>query len=82
MIRELARRGRAWWWQPTRCRRLNDITIDELNVLLGRLADVDPVLAGLLEDDRIATVASGCDLPLIDLSRVSDGATRRRRQAI
>ncbi|HOB76334.1 MAG TPA: ARMT1-like domain-containing protein [Phycisphaerae bacterium] len=72
VIRELARRGPRVVVAANTTPALNDITIDELNVLLRRLAEVDPVLAGLLEDGRIATVASGCGIPLIDLSRVSD----------
>lgn len=72
LIRELARHGPHVVVAANSRPALNDITIDELNVLLRRLADVDPVLAELMETGRIRTVPSGGDIPLIDLSRVSD----------
>lgn len=72
LIRELARLGPRVVVAANTRPALNDITIDELDVLLRRLADLDPVLGGLLRDGRITTVPSGCGIPLIDLSKVSE----------
>jgi uncharacterized protein with ATP-grasp and redox domains len=72
IIRELARRGPRVVVAANSRPALNDITIDELDTLLRRLSNVDPVLAHLVEADRIATVASGGGIPLIDLGQVSE----------
>jgi type II pantothenate kinase len=71
LAREIARRGTRVVLAANTRPALNDITLDELNPLLDRLANDDATLDGLLCDGRIATVPSGCGAPLIDLSRVS-----------
>lgn len=50
---------------------LNDVTHDELIVLLDQIAEVDPVIREQRTDGRLRTVESGNWAPLIDLSRVS-----------
>jgi type II pantothenate kinase len=51
---------------------LNDITFDELNILLARIASFDAVLRDALSAGRLTTVPSGNGLPVIDLMHVSD----------
>jgi len=50
---------------------LNDITAKELNALLPRLEEVDPILRALVREDRIRVIDSGGIAPLIDLRHVS-----------
>src|SRR5205814_2110928 len=71
-IRELARQGMNAVLAVNSAPALNDITIDELNPLLERLARSDNVLHELLQTGRLRTVASGCGIPLIEFSEVSD----------
>lgn len=75
-VRELAREGSRVVMAANSLPALNDMTYEELNALLEELAAMDPELAGLLASDRIATVPSGCDLPLIDLSQVTDACNQ------
>lgn len=72
VARELARSGTRVVLAANDGPALNDITIAELPPLLAKLSARDPVLADLLATDRIATVGSGGDTPLIDLSRISE----------
>lgn len=72
IARELARLGCRVVLAANSGPALNDITIAELDPLLDQLAAVDETLAALRKADRLATVASGCREPLIDLSRVTD----------
>ena len=51
---------------------LNDVTLPELKRVLRELSERDSALRRLLRTDRIATVGTGNDAPLIDLSRISD----------
>ncbi|GMV96132.1 MAG: DUF89 family protein [Phycisphaerae bacterium] len=76
VIRELARRGARVVAAANSRPALNDVTIDELNALLAQLREADPVLDGLLRSGRVRTVASGGDIPLIDLGRVSEECDR------
>lgn len=50
---------------------LNDITYDELQEVLKRIAAIDPEFAGLIDTGRVSAIASGTGEPLIDLSEVS-----------
>ena len=50
---------------------LNDVTCDDLDELLARVATTDREVAAALGEGRLMTVASGNVAPLIDLSRVS-----------
>lgn len=76
LIREWARLGSRVVVAANTRPALNDITLDELNALIHRLAAMDPGLADLLAGDCIATVASGGEIPLIDLARISDECDR------
>lgn len=72
LARHLAREGTRVVLAANSTPSLNDITWSELQDVLGRAAELDPVLAGLLTDDRIDTVPTGCGTPLIDLADISD----------
>jgi uncharacterized protein with ATP-grasp and redox domains len=51
---------------------LNDVTVPELRKVLRVLSERDSALRRLLRTDRIATVGTGNDAPLIDLAQISD----------
>ncbi|WP_428389724.1 ARMT1-like domain-containing protein [Mucisphaera sp.] len=70
LARELARYGRVIL-SANAAPSLNDVTHDELLVLLERVAALDPTLAEELASGRIRAVTSGNWAPLMDLSRVS-----------
>jgi damage-control phosphatase, subfamily II, stand-alone protein len=72
LARELVRAGTRVTLAANNAPALNDITIDELNPLLDRLAMGDAVLQKQLAEGLLDTVDSGGDTPLIDLSRISD----------
>ena len=50
---------------------INDVTAEELNAFLPRAAAIDSDLAAALADGRLRVIASGSDLPVIDLRRIS-----------
>ncbi len=78
-VREMARRGMQVTLAANSTAALNDITHDELVPLLATLAEGDPVLSSLIEDERITTVASGSGSPLIDLARISEACNAAAR---
>ncbi len=80
-VREMARAGTRVVIAANSSAALNDVTIGELNPLLERLSECDPVLAGLRARGMIAAVASGGDSPLIDLSRISEECAAAARES-
>jgi uncharacterized protein with ATP-grasp and redox domains len=72
LARELARRGMRVVLAANESPALNDITIRELRPLLKRLESLDFRLSLLVSEGMIEVMSSGGDLPLIDLSRVSE----------
>ncbi|XAL99268.1 ARMT1-like domain-containing protein [Phycisphaeraceae bacterium D3-23] len=50
---------------------LNDVTHDELTLLVAQAGESDPVIAAALADGALRLVASGNWAPLIDMKRVS-----------
>lgn len=76
LVREIAQRGTRVVLVANSAPALNDITIDELNPLLERLAASDAVLGELLAGGLITTVASGSNSPLIDLGCVSEACNQ------
>ena len=69
--RELIRQGSRVVLTANSKPSLNDITHDELVVLMQRVADMDPIVDGGLSDGHLMLIPSGNWAPLIDLSRVS-----------
>jgi len=51
---------------------LNDVTADETVRIIQRLAAVDNDLAALIEAGMFEVVSTGSDIPLLDLSDVSE----------
>lgn len=51
---------------------LNDVTAGELRALLGEVSRHDWSLAGAIADGRLSVVGSGNDLPLLDLTDLSE----------
>ncbi len=51
---------------------LNDVTMPELKQVVRDLSERDSALCRLLRTDRIATVSTGNDAPLIDLADISE----------
>lgn len=79
LARHLARWGSRVVLTANSTPSLNDITWSELRDVLVRLAEIDPLLRGQLDADRITTVASGCGTPLIDLSEITDACNDAAR---
>lgn len=81
--RELLRRGARVILTANTQPSLNDVTIDELKVLIDHVAGMDAVIGDALVDGRLQLVASGNWLPLIDLRCVSaELAELARREPI
>ena len=72
MVRELAREGVQVVLAANEVPSLNDVTADETAGLIDLLAADDADLAALAEAGMIQVVSTGNDVPLIDLSEVSD----------
>jgi len=72
LARELALCGSKIVLAANEVPSLNDITVDECITIVQRLAAVDPDLEALIGGEMFEVVSSGNDIPLIDLSEVSD----------
>ncbi|RPI63156.1 MAG: DUF89 family protein [Planctomycetaceae bacterium] len=72
LVRELALSGTKIVLAANELPSLNDMTADETVAVVERLAAVDADLAALLQADMFEVVSTGNDIPLIDLSNVSD----------
>lgn len=69
--RELLRRGTDVLLTANMEPSLNDVTHEELTALISTISQHDGIIRDALADGRLELVASGNDIPLIDLSRVS-----------
>ena len=80
--RELLRRGTDVLLTANSRPSLNDVTHVELAELIDRIARHDVIVADARADGRLELVASGNDVPLIDLSKTSpelaEAVIRRR----
>ncbi len=72
LAREMVRNGARVVLAANAEPALNDITYPELNCLLDKLRNQDPLLSGMLDTDRLATVDAGNDTPLLDFSIITD----------
>jgi len=72
VVRELAREGTQMVLAANELPSLNDVTADETADLIDRLASDDADLAALIDGDMLQVVSTGNDIPLIDLSEVSE----------
>jgi len=72
LLKELATGGTAIVLTANELPSLNDLTVDETLTCLEEITMVDMDLGILLNDNMFNVVSNGNDLPLIDLSRVSD----------
>ncbi|KKN82994.1 hypothetical protein LCGC14_0304090 [marine sediment metagenome] len=72
LARELALAGVQVVLAANELPSLNDITADETVEVIEQLADIDADLPALLDAQMFEVVSTGNDLPLIDLSDVSD----------
>ena len=71
LARELARRGTRVVLAANSVPSINDVTAEELAAMLPIAAASDPVIRDAVADGRLRVIASGSDLPVIDLSRLS-----------
>ncbi len=69
--RELLKRGTCVILTANTTPSLNDVTHDELKLLVQAVSQFDAVIGQALSDGRLKLVSSGNHAPLIDLSRVS-----------
>jgi type II pantothenate kinase len=72
LVRELALGGTQIVLAANEAPALNDITVDEAIDLVEQLAGMDRDLAALIEGGMVEAVSTGTNIPLIDLSEVSD----------
>ncbi len=72
LARELAAHGTQVVLAANELPSLNDITADETVELVGQLTTVDEDLASYVSAGLFEVVSTGNDIPLIDLSEVSD----------
>uniref|UniRef100_A0A3P8WQ37 4'-phosphopantetheine phosphatase n=1 Tax=Cynoglossus semilaevis TaxID=244447 RepID=A0A3P8WQ37_CYNSE len=69
-VRELLSRGTEVVLASNSGPALNDVTNGELQILIERIAAMDPVIQAGLMDDRLTLVQSGSSSPCLDLSRL------------
>ena len=70
LARELVKRGTRVLLAANTWPSLNDVTADELDDLLGRIAAFDTPVREALADDRLRVLADGNGAPLIDLTKL------------
>ncbi|KPK81460.1 MAG: hypothetical protein AMJ81_10620 [Phycisphaerae bacterium SM23_33] len=71
LVRQLAGRGTQIVLAANELPSLNDITADETVQIIKELAAMDPDLASYVKAGLFEVVSTGNDIPLIDLSEVS-----------
>ena len=81
LARFLAQRGTHVCLLANESASLNDMTISETRELLPHLAQLDPILAMLLNTGIITCESSGGTTPLIDLRHISDPCNREAANA-
>ena len=72
LVREMALEGTQIVLAANELPSLNDMTADETVEIVQRLASVDVDLAALVDAGMFEVASTGNDIPLIDLSDVSD----------
>jgi damage-control phosphatase, subfamily II, stand-alone protein len=72
LVKELAICGTSIVLTANELPSLNDLTAVDARACLDELISLDPELASLAADGKLEVVSSGNDLPLIDLTHVSD----------
>ena len=71
LARELLRRGTEVLLTANTFPSLNDVTYEELMVLVDRVGQLDAVIRDAYADGRLELAPSGNDVPLIDMAKVS-----------
>ena len=72
LVRELALAGVQIVLAANELPSLNDLTADEMAQIVRQLAAIDRDLAALIEGQMLEVVSTGNDVPLMDLSEVTD----------
>jgi len=72
LLKELAAGGTSIVLAANELPSLNDLTVEETSMCLEEIAAVDADLEVMVSGGMFTTVSSGNDLPLIDLTRISD----------
>ena len=72
LVKELAIGGTSIVLAANELPSLNDLTAVEAQACLDELLEIDSDLAALVADGKLQVVSSGNDLPLIDLTNISD----------
>lgn len=78
LARELLRQGTQVVLAANSVASINDVTAPELTEILSAATHVDVVLDRAVSEQALTVVASGSDLPVIDLSQVASDAHCRR----
>jgi len=71
LCRELLKRGTAVLLAANSVPSINDVTAAELAPICAAIAAFDPVFAAALAEGRLRVLATGSDLPVIDLAQLS-----------
>lgn len=72
LVREMALMGTRIVLAANELPSLNDMTVNETERVVAQLATIDLDLDALIQAGMFEVVSSGSDIPLIDLSNVSD----------
>jgi type II pantothenate kinase len=72
LLKELASGGTSIVLAANELPSLNDLTAVEAQMCLDELASLDTDIDALVTDNKFEVVSSGNDLPLIDLTNISD----------
>ena len=72
LLKELASGGASIVLAANELPSLNDLTAEDARMCLDHIVRVDADLGALAADDKFEVVSSGNDLPLIDLTDISD----------
>lgn len=81
LARELARRGTRVTLAANTVPSINDVTAEELAAMLPLIAAHDAVVRDAMADGRMRVIASGSDLPVIDLRFLSPALVEAARGA-
>jgi type II pantothenate kinase len=81
LARALIQHGSAVILAANSVASINDVTAAELDAFLPRAAAVDSLIASALADGRLRVIASGSDLPVIDLRYLSPELVAESRDA-
>lgn len=79
--RELLRQGTQVVIAANELPSINDITASELDIVLPDIAQQDDIICKAVADQRLKIISSGNDLPVIDLTKLSEELVTHAKDA-